>query len=175
VFYNTEKFELIDKGSFWLSETPDEMSISWGAGCYRVCSYVILQVKETAKQFVVFNVHLDNASEEARIKGIDVVLDKIAQFGNLPSMIMGDFNDSEESLTYEKAVESFDDVKYRVENPEISCTYQDFGKALDNPCIDYIMISKTGFSVENYDVITTTYDGVYPSDHFPISATLRLE
>lgn len=174
VFYNSEKFNLIDKGSFWLSETPEEMSISWGAGCYRVCSYVILEVKENGKQFVVFNTHLDNASEQARINGIDVVLGKISQFGNLPSILTGDLNDSEDSLTYEKAVENFDDVKYRVENPEISCTYQDFGKELNNPCIDYIMISKEGFEVESYDVVTATYDGVYPSDHFPISAKLVL-
>ena len=43
IFYSTEKFELEDKGSFWLSETPEVMSKDWGAACYRVCSYVILK------------------------------------------------------------------------------------------------------------------------------------
>lgn len=52
--------------------------------------------------------------------------------------------------------------------------YQNFGKSLDRECIDYIMISKTGFEVNSYKVVTTTYDGVYPSDHFPIVTALTL-
>ncbi|MBQ5708214.1 MAG: hypothetical protein IIV69_08085 [Peptococcaceae bacterium] len=85
IFYNTSLYTLVDKGSFWLSETPDVMSKDWGSACYRVCGYVILTDKASGKDFVVFNTHLDHVSDEARIKGIQVVLDKIAQFGGLPA------------------------------------------------------------------------------------------
>lgn len=84
VFYRTDLYDLVDKGSFWLSETPEKMSKDWGSACYRICSYVILKEKQTGLDFVVFNTHLDHVSEEARIKGIGVVLDKIAQFGLCP-------------------------------------------------------------------------------------------
>lgn len=174
VFYNTDLYTLTDKGSFWLSETPDVMSKDWDSKCYRICSYVILCDKATQQSFVVFNTHLDHVSDEARIKGIAVVLDKIAQFGNLPAMIMGDFNAEEDSETYRSATESFLDVKYETENTMTSATYQNWGAALDRNCIDYVMISKTGFSVESYQVVTDTYDGVYPSDHFPLSVHLTL-
>ena len=123
IFYSTEKFELEDKGSFWLSETPEVMSKDWGAACYRVCSYVILKEKQTGKDFVVFNTHLDHISDEARINGIRVVLDKIAQFGGKPSIIMGDFNAKENSETYKMATENFNDAKYLTDNPDNSCTY----------------------------------------------------
>ncbi|MDE5996188.1 MAG: endonuclease/exonuclease/phosphatase family protein [Eubacterium sp.] len=177
IFYNTELFDLIDKGSFWLSETPEEMSKDWGAACYRICSYVILKDKATEKQFVVFNTHLDHISDEARIKGIEVVLDKIEQFGGLPSMIMGDFNAEEGSQTYISATKNFDDAKYKAETAENlhSATYQNYGKELNGEPIDYFMISKTGFHVDKYSVVTTTYNGVYPSDHFPITVELNLE
>lgn len=175
VFYKKDLFELKDKGSFWLSETPDVMSRDWGAGCYRICSYALLTEKETGKTFVVFNTHLDNVSDEARIKGIGVVQDKIAQFGGYPAVIMGDFNAEEYTETYNSITENFDDVKYLTENPVKSCTFQDFGKELDSDCIDYIMVSKTGFRVNSYDVIDTTYDGAYPSDHFQILSSLTLE
>lgn len=175
VFYRKDLYTLIDKGSFWLSETPDEMSIDWGSACYRICSYVVLEEKESGKQFAVFNTHLDHISEEARINGIKVVLDKIEQFGGMPSVLMGDFNAEEDSQTYRSAVENFSDTKYLTEKTMTSATYQNWGKALDNDCIDYVMVSKSGFTVNEYKVVQTTYDGVYPSDHFPLSVSLNLK
>lgn len=175
VFYRADKYKLIDKGSFWLSETPEEMSKDWDAACYRICSYVILETKDTNKKFVVFNTHLDHVSDEARINGINVILDKIKEFGGYPSMIMGDFNATEDSSTYKAATENFLDTKYQAPSFEESCTYQAFGEKLDNECIDYLMISKTGFKVNSFKVVTTTYDGVYPSDHFPLSISLQFD
>ena len=175
VFYNTARFDLNDKGSFWLSETPDEMSKDWGAACYRICSYVILTEKATGKQLVVFNTHLDHVSDTARINGIHVVLDKIQQFGGLPSIIMGDFNADESSETYKAATADFLDAKYQTENTMTGATYQNWGKSLDRENIDYFMISKTGIAVNAYKIIDTTYDGVYPSDHFPITVNITLE
>ena len=175
VFYNTSRFDLKDKGSFWLSETPDKMSKDWGAACYRICSYVILTDKTTDKDLVVFNTHLDHVSDEARINGIKVVLEKIKKFGALPSIIMGDFNADESSSTYKAATEMFLDAKYQTVNTQKGCTYQAFGKALDRENIDYFMISKTGIKVSEYRIIDTTYDGVYPSDHFSIAVKITIE
>lgn len=175
VFYRSDLYTLVDKNSFWLSETPEEMSRDWGSGCYRICSYVILEEKTGLKRFVVFNTHLDNVSDEARINGINVVLDKIEQFGSLPAVIMGDFNAGESSETYRSATEKFLDAKYQTENTETGATYQNWGAQPDRENIDYFMISKTGFSVEEYRIVRDTYDGVYPSDHFPIFTVLTLE
>ncbi len=174
VFYNVSRFELKDKGSFWLSETPEVMSKDWNSACYRICSYVILTDKESKKDLVVFNTHLDHISDEARINGIGVVLDKIKQFGGLPSIITGDFNAEEDSETYKSATENFLDAKYQLENPMKGATYQHFGKELDRENIDYFMISKEGIRVDDYKIVNTTYDGVYPSDHFPIEMTFEM-
>lgn len=175
VFFCTDLYTLIEKGSFWLSETPDVMSKDWDAACYRICSYAILKDKATGKEFVVFNTHLDHVSDTARINGIQVVLDKIADFGSLPAILMGDLNAEEDTKTYESATVNFLDVKYQTSNTMTSCTYHNFGKELDRNCIDYVMISKKGFKVNSYKVITETYDGVYTSDHFPLSVSLSFE
>ena len=90
-------------------------------------------------------------------------------------MLMGDLNAEEKSETYKSATESFFDVKYQTENTMTSCTYQAWGEQLDRECIDYVMISKTGFKVNSYRVVTDTYDGVYSSDHFPLVASLSFE
>lgn len=175
IFYRSDMYTLIDKGSFWLSETPDVMSKSWGAQFNRVCSYVILKDNATGTEFVVFNTHLSHISDEARINGIQVVLDKIAEFGSKPAVLMGDLNAKEDSETYKSATNNFYDAKYQTENTMTSCTYQDWGEQLDRECIDYVMISKQGLKVNSYKVVTDTYDGVYSSDHFPLSVSISFE
>lgn len=174
IFYKSELYELVDKGSFWLSETPEEMSKDWGSAYCRICSYVILTDKLSGEDFVVFNTHLDHISDEARIRGVNVVLDKIAEFGGLPSVIMGDFNAEEGSETYNAVTENFLDAAYELPEPLLSGTYQNWGKLEDGRRIDYFMISKTGFELVSYDVLPADHGGVYASDHCPIVLELKL-
>ena len=174
IFYHTGLYTLVDKGSFWLSETPEVMSKDWGSACYRICSYVILTDKQSGRDFVVFNTHLDHVSDEARIQGIAVVLDKIAQFGSLPSVIMGDFNALEGSETYISATENFLDARYVAAQTMDSHTYQNWGNPEKFQRLDYFMLSPTGFEVDRYQVLPAIHDGVYSSDHCPIVLDLRL-
>ena len=175
IYYNTNKFTLTDKGSFWLSETPETMSKGWNAAHYRICSYVILTQKADGKQLVVFNTHLDNVSEEARINGIQLVLEKIKVFGGMPSVIMGDFNAEETSLTYAAATKLFDDAKYQTEDTDSGSTYHGYGMDWSYDNLDYFMISKTGIGVESYKVLRNTFNGTYPSDHYPIRLIMTLQ
>lgn len=175
IFYNTALYTLKEKGSFWLSETPEEMSKDWGAAHYRICSYVILTEKASGKDFVVFNTHLDHVSDEARMKGIAVVLDKIAQFGGLPSVIMGDFNAEEGSETYTSAVTHFMDAQYAAELTMEGHTYQNWGNPEKYKRLDYFMISQTGWQALRYAVVQPVTDGVYVSDHCPIVLELLLQ
>lgn len=174
IFYHKDLYELVDKGSFWLSETPDVMSKDWGAACYRICSYVILTEKSSGKDFVVFNTHLDHVSDEARIKGVGVVLEKISQFGGLPAVIMGDFNAREGSKTYESVTRHFADACHAA-GVTPSYTFQNWGALDSAKRIDYFMISRIGFTVLDYAVVPAVHDGVYASDHCPIVTTLVLD
>ena len=175
IFYSTALYTLKDKGSFWLSETPDVMSKDWGAAHYRICSYVILTEKASGKDFVVFNTHLDHVSDEARIKGIAVVLEKIAQFGGLPAVIMGDFNALEGSETYNSATRYFLDAQYAAAETMDGHTYQNWGNPDKFKRLDYFMISKTGWVAQKYAIVQPVHDGVYASDHCPIVLQMILE
>ena len=176
VFYNTLKFDLIDKGSFWLSETPDVMSRGWDAAFNRVCSYVILREKATEKEIVVFNVHLDHKGAVARAESIRLILDKIGAFGGMPAVIMGDLNCSETSDTYQTATELFDDAKYLAPVTCTGATYHNWGQALDHVNLDYFLISKTGITPLEYRIENASIgSGEYPSDHFPVSLKIKLD
>ena len=151
------------------------MSKDWGSAHYRVCSYVILKDRASGKDFVVFNTHLDHISDEARINGIGVVLDKIAQFGGLPAVIMGDLNAQEGSATYISATENFLDARYEAKETVDTFTFHGWGDAERQKRIDYFMVSKTGFAVNRYAVLDTHHNGVWSSDHAALVLELELD
>lgn len=175
IFYRTDKFERVDSGHFWLSETPEVMSKDWGSEHYRICVYVILKEISTGKEFVVFNTHLDSKSADARVNGIQVVINKIAEFGNIPAYLMGDLNAKENSDTIEFTKESFNDAMRTAPITEDTVTYHNWGNAEESKRIDYIMTSKTGIDILEYHVVDNCHDGVYSSDHASIYIKTKLQ
>ena len=173
IFYRTDKYEKLDEGSFWLSETPDQMSKSWGSSHYRVATYMILKEKQTGKEFVVFNTHLDNESEQARIEGIALVVEKIREFGSIPAILMGDLNAEPETETLLSTKEDFEDAYEIAAQSDTGATYHDFGKQLDRERIDYILLSDNDFSVSEYRIVDNGRSGEYSSDHAPIYVKVK--
>jgi endonuclease/exonuclease/phosphatase family metal-dependent hydrolase len=175
IFWRTDRFEKIDSGSFWLSETPEVMSKDWGSEHYRICVYVILRDLDSGEEFAVFNTHLDHTSDLARINGIKVVLDKISEFGNIPAYLMGDLNAKEDSETILSTKEAFDDAKLIAEKTDDSPTFHGWGEAADPRRIDYIMISKGDAEVYEYGVVNNLHGDVYSSDHSSIYIKTKLK
>lgn len=176
IFYRADRFEEIERGHFWLSETPDVMSKDWGSEHYRICVYVCLKDLNTGKEFIVFNTHLDHKSEEARIKGIQVVLDKIAALDGRPAFLMGDMNALEGTKTIESTKENFDDAeKIALCAIGSNYTYNNWGKPEENDRIDYILISKGDATVIEYHVVNNSHNGIYSSDHCPIYIKTKID
>ena len=174
IFYRSDRFEKIESGHFWLSETPDVMSKDWGSAHYRICVYVCLKDRNTGKEFIVFNTHLDHKSEEARIKGIEVVLDKISELGNRPALLMGDFNAKENSNTIKSTKEKFDDAQKIAPVTESTATYHNWGDESYEKRIDYILLSKGDVTVNEYHVVDNYYNGAYSSDHSSIYVKAKI-
>ena len=175
IFYRTDRYERVEDGSFWLSETPEVMSKSWGSSHYRVANYVILREKATNKEFVVFNTHLDNKSQQARIEGIRLVVDKIQEFGALPAILLGDLNATPSSKTILSTKDDFDDAHDIAALSDEGATYHAFGSDFDRERIDYILLSKGDFSVSEYRIVDNGRSGVYASDHSPIYVKITFE
>jgi endonuclease/exonuclease/phosphatase family metal-dependent hydrolase len=174
IFYRSDRFEEIESGHFWLSETPDVMSKNWGSAHYRICVYVCLKDRNTGKEFIVFNTHLDHKSEEARINGIEVVLDKIAELGNRPAFLIGDLNAREKSNTIKFTKANFDDAQKIADVTENTATYHNWGNESRKKRIDYILVSKGAVTVTEYRVVDNCYDGVYSSDHSSIYVKAKI-
>lgn len=178
LFYKKEKFELLRKEAFWLSETPEVPSIHPTAGCRRVCVCAFLKSKETGKEFTVATTHLDHLSEEARVFGAKTILNHcLLKITKQPIILMGDFNALPEEETYRLITQSLTDAKqqsamlYGPTGTFQNFTYHKPWQAFEE--IDYIFVSKE-ITVEKVGVLTDNCDCRYPSDHFPVVATLRV-
>jgi len=101
VWYRSDKFNLIDKGWFWLSETPDVPSFGWHAACRRIASWAVLEDKKTKARFFFCNTHFDHISVQARMESAKLCKDKFKSIaGELPTFFTADFNTNEAEATY---------------------------------------------------------------------------
>lgn len=174
VFYKKDRFELLDEGTFWISETPDVPSKGWDSACKRVCSYAKLRDKQDGRIFLAANTHLDHISDEARKNGVRMLNEFAAGF-DCPIVLTGDFNIPEKTDCYVDMVEGgiFKDVKYAAPETDNKNTFHKFYNHPDvtPQVIDFIFISD-GFTAKTYHVADEKIDGEYPSDHHPVVADI---
>ncbi len=181
ILYLKEKYNLIDSGTFWLSDTPDIMSNTWGASFNRICTYVVLENKQTGFRFAQFNTHFDHTSTEATEKSADLIIEKIAQIApDLPIVLMGDFNSNPSSVVYQKLSNAFTDaskIAISCDTGKTGRTYHGhelFLQTFSGEPIDYFFVNDGCLIVEKFEIIDEKVDGIYPSDHYPLMCDLTL-
>lgn len=174
IIYRKDRFELLDHGDFWFSETPEIPSKGWDATCCnRICSWGKFKDKKSGKIFFVFNSHYDHQGREARHNSSLMLLERIQQIaGNHPVFATGDFNatpDDEPIQTiYDSAV--LNDSYLVTQQPPYGTEGTFSAYKLDAPMknrIDYIWVTP-GITVKKYGVLNDMQYGRFPSDHFPV-------
>ncbi len=177
VFYLKDKYDVLDSGTFWLSETPDKPSFGWDAVCRRVCSWAKLQDKKSGTTYVHINTHLDHRGALARTNGLQMILDFAEKF-DVPVVCTGDFNFKEGCELYKQMTSGcLADSKYTAKDTMNNITFNAFYPIIEKPeapmIIDYVSFTK-GVDVEKYRVITDRPDGKFPSDHYPVMAIANI-
>ena len=173
IFYDLNKFELLEEKTFWLSETPDvHASISWNSRWPRICTYVILKDKTSNKTLAFFNTHLDHKSDDARTNGVKLILSIIEKY-NLPTIMMGDFNSTKQNMAYQIASQNLCDVNI---NNDESITFHLWGhpEILESGKTNIDYVFEKGFAVKTYKVIDDIENAILISDHYAILTELEL-
>ncbi len=179
VAFRKDRFDVIEKGTFWLSETPDVPgSMSWNTAFPRVCSYAFLKDRRTGAKFCFANTHLDHKSCEARKRGIELIVERMKKVGSgIPIILTGDHNCTRDDEPAKIARTLLKDAADLTEKPDPGPrrTYHNWGDPKIQSRIDYIYVSD-GIRVLDYETRDDRRPGtdLYPSDHFPITATLLL-
>lgn len=182
VFYREEKFNLMDHGQFWLSETPDVPgSRSWDAAITRIVSWAALEDRRSGKTIYVFNTHFDHRGKEARRESAMLISGKIREIaGNHPVILLGDFNITKGSEDYDFMEDNFSG-KNGLTNAELisqapvtntGSTFNGFRTDTEPRVIDFIFVDNDFFDVSAYRVDKVTENNIFISDHWPVVAEL---
>ena len=161
VFYRKDKFKLLNSGTFWLSETPDQVSKGWDGQCRRVCSWAYLQRKSDKTRFYFLSTHLDHRGKVAKMEGAKLIVKFIEEHCKGENIIIvGDFNVTQTSAPYKVFAEcgllndTYDVAKYRFAP---TGTFNAFDpRRYTESRIDHIFVSKD-ITVSRYGVLTYHY------------------
>lgn len=178
ILFNTRKFELIRENTFWLSKTPDKVSVGWDAAMERICTYGLFKDKASEAKIWVFNTHFDHIGVKAREKSVKLILKKIKEINTekLPIILMGDFNLGPEEKPIHLLQKKTDDAltlsKSSLEGPKGTFNGFDMDDPMDRR-IDYIFTK--GFTIESYRHIDERLNsGKHISDHLPVLTSIQI-
>lgn len=197
IFYDTDKFALIDNGDFWLSTDTGRPNLGWDAACIRICTWGKFREKSSGFTFVYFNLHMDHVGVTARAESAKLILDRVRNFPEkYPVVLSGDFNVDQNNESY-KLIQNSGVMRDAYTMAEFvyapNGTFNEFyPNSYTDERIDHIFLSPE-FQVKKYGILTDTYRTVpteaerienkgnfpaetevslgtarTPSDHFPV-------
>ncbi|MEG0912092.1 MAG: endonuclease/exonuclease/phosphatase family protein [Oscillospiraceae bacterium] len=184
IIIKNEDTEIRFMKTFWLSKHPERLSRAYYAFFPRICTVAEVYIKPLDQTIRVFNTHLDHICSFARLLSVHVILDYMEQYNQtnpMPTVLMGDFNCKSKSKPVQFLRENTErlhltDVYSRFDPSCLSNTLHNFSgrvKPGASP-IDYIFVSDD-FDIVDSKILTDSVDGCYPSDHYPLLATLKLK
>ncbi len=145
----------------------------------------------SGNSFYVYNVHLDHESQDSRERSAELLAERIAMRTYPdPVIVTGDFNAGEQNSAMRylrgevgRAWAKSDTAPpapgltdtFRRVHPDATDvgTFNAFRGVTTGERIDAILVSRD-WSVQDAAIVRTSSGGRYPSDHFPVSAVLRL-
>jgi len=176
IFFDSRKYKVIQSSTFWLSETPDKISVGWDADIQRICTYGLFENVITKKKIWVFNTHFDHIGRIAQEQSAKLVSDTIQKINKekWPVVLMGDFNVTPE----QKPIALLkSDLAYALEISEKPLygptgTYNGFENKAVEERLDYIFVK--GLKVLSYVHMDDKQNNNRPiSDHLPVLISIQ--
>lgn len=161
IFYKKSRLELLDKGNFWLNETPDKPKLGWDAACIRICSWGKFKQKQTGFKFFYFNLHMDHVGIVARREAAKLAVKKIKEIAKgAPVVLTGDFNVDQTNEIYQIFTnsgvlkDSYIAADHRfAENGSFNDFHPEY---TSTSRIDHVFVSPK-FDVSRYGLLTNMY------------------
>tara|TARA_B100000953_G_scaffold65712_1_gene52562 strand:- start:880 stop:1557 length:678 start_codon:yes stop_codon:yes gene_type:complete len=177
IYFDTTRYVLLKNSTFWLSETPDTISVGWDAALERICTYGLFKDRITNKEFWVFNTHFDHIGIIAREKSSGLILKRIKKINrqSLPVILMGDFNSIPNSPPVKEIITELSDALQislqKLHGPR--GTFNGFNEDLSiEKRIDYIFTKN--LKVLSYSHVNDRLENNrHISDHLPVMIKIK--
>jgi endonuclease/exonuclease/phosphatase family metal-dependent hydrolase len=177
--FDTQRFDLLEGGLFWLSPTPTVPSKGWDAAYNRVATWVRLRVRGTRQVILAVNTHWDHVGVLARKESAAQIARWIEANTRRCEQVMlfGDFNseiDSEQMQVITKSPLGLRDARAVSKSAPMgpAGTFNNFELSpTQTKAIDHFLLGKQ-VEVQRYLVLAQPIDGRWPSDHFPVLVDL---
>ena len=181
IFYHYGKLKLLDHGTFWVSQRPGEPSRGWDAAYPRIATWAKFKDRDSGREFLLLNTHLDNKGAEARTRGAKLIIERLGELANgLPAIVTADLNSRPDSEVYQIMTDTLRDAT-RAPKSGHSGPAETFTGWLDQPrrpghideTIDYVLVGPT-VKVKWTQVLPSRWGDRQLSDHRALMADLKL-
>lgn len=183
IFYRRDRFEVVDKGHFWLSEEPNEPgSRSWDAAITRMVSWMILKDNRSGKELLFANTHFDHRGEVARRESASLIRKRLPELSaQRPVILTGDFNCLDSGEPYQILIGKSPTKDSFLLDARSVCsakpigpnsTWSGFREVVPDRRIDFVFVTED-LPVVRHKVVDRTFDGRFPSDHLPVFAAIK--
>ena len=175
ILYDAKNYKLLKSETFWLSVTPEKISVGWDASMERICTYGLFEDTKTKEKIYIFNTHFDHRGVKAREESVKLILKKIKEINteNLPLVLMGDLNLRPDQEPIKILKENLDEGQEITRKPFYgpAGTFNGFDDRPLDYKIDYLFVKN--LKVETYRHIDDRMDNnKHISDHLPVLATV---
>jgi endonuclease/exonuclease/phosphatase family metal-dependent hydrolase len=176
LFVARARFDVLERGDFWLSETPELVaSVGWDAALTRMCTWARLRERVSGREFSVWNTHFDHRGPLARERSAQLIAARLAQRGGA-HIVLGDLNAGEDepplgALRAAGLVDAF-----RALHPDVQQvgTFHDFRGGLDGARIDFVLATDDFMPLAASILSAPAANGRWPSDHHPVVAVYAI-
>lgn len=173
IFWRTAELELLDKGTFWLSETPDQVSKGWDASYRRTCTWAGFRHRKSGQTCYFFNTHLDNDGKVAREESIKLLVSRMKTINSKRrvSFLTADFNSNVTDACFAPLHVYMRDARA---NAAVSDDYPSWnGYGASTGRLDHVFFSGDNCTAREFRTLQGDYGVPYISDHYPVAAWFR--
>ncbi|MBE6703213.1 MAG: endonuclease/exonuclease/phosphatase family protein [Ruminococcaceae bacterium] len=168
ILYKKARFDLIQSGNFWLTDTPDTPSMTEGALCRRICTWAILKDKLTQREILFCNTHLDHSTDTVRDAQAKILMRFVEDYvGEYTIFLTGDFNTTPGKAPYNTVTAVLADAHKHatVDTTTVNGTFHGYQTATKE--IDFCFYEPRKSDSIAYRVLSDDYDG-FVSDHYGV-------
>jgi endonuclease/exonuclease/phosphatase family metal-dependent hydrolase len=168
IYYLKDEVELLNCGTFWLSETPETPSMGWDAACKRTCTWAKMRMKRSGKEFAYLNTHLDHVGKVAQREGLALMMKRAAEIvpDGMPVFVTADFNCVTSDPIFEPIKAVMKDARETAPQTDRRATFNGW-KPNATAVIDHIFYR--GAEPKSFRVLCDkNYGAPYISDHYPV-------